>query len=179
MLLARSKALAGAVAMTSLGALALSTRPTSMDDEVLHPPKYPWSHTGPLSTFDHAAIRRGHQVYSQVCAVCHSLERIAYRNLVDVCFSEDELKFMMEDAPDVIDGPGDDGEMFERPPKLSDYLPSPYQNDEEARMANAGALPPDLSLIVKARHDGENYLFALLTGYRESPEGIELREGYV
>jgi ubiquinol-cytochrome c reductase cytochrome c1 subunit len=112
-----------------------------------------------------------------VCAACHSLERVAYRNLVGVAFSEEEVKNMMADAPDVEDGPNDQGEMFMRPAKLSDYLPSPYKNEEEARMANAGALPPDLSLMVKARHSGEDYLFALLTGYREPPEGVSLRQG--
>lgn len=116
-------------------------------------------------------------VYQQVCKACHSLERIAYRNLVGVMFTEDEVKNMMADAPDVEDGPDDNGEMFMRPAKLSDYLPSPYRNEEEGRMANAGAYPPDLSLIKKARHGGEDYLFALLTGYREPPEGVELRKG--
>lgn len=116
-------------------------------------------------------------MYQQVCATCHSLERIAYRNLVGVAFTEDEVKAMMADAPDVEDGPNDQGEMFMRPAKLSDYLPSPYKNEEEARMANAGALPPDLSLMVKARHAGEDYLFSLLTGYRDAPEGIQLRKG--
>jgi ubiquinol-cytochrome c reductase cytochrome c1 subunit len=116
-------------------------------------------------------------VYQQVCAACHSLERIAYRNLVDVAFSEDEVKAICADAPDVKDGPNSSGDMFDRPAKLSDYLPSPYKNEEEARMANSGALPPDLSLIIKARHGGEDYLFSLLTGYREAPEGVELRPG--
>lgn len=116
-------------------------------------------------------------VYQQVCAACHSLERIAYRNLVGVAFTEEEVKNIMADAPDVEDGPNDQGEMFMRPAKLSDYLPSPYKNEEEARMANAGALPPDLSLMVKARHAGDDYLFALLTGYREAPEGVQLRQG--
>jgi ubiquinol-cytochrome c reductase cytochrome c1 subunit len=96
---------------------------------------------------------------------------------VGVAFTEDEVKAMMADAPDVEDGPNDQGEMFKRPAKLADYLPSPYKNEEEARMANAGALPPDLSLMVKARHAGEDYLFSLLTGYREPPEGINLRKG--
>ena len=116
-------------------------------------------------------------MYKQVCSACHSLERIAYRNLVGVAFTEEEVKAMMADAPDVVDGPNSEGEMFERPAKLSDYLPSPYKNEEQARMANAGALPPDLSLIIKARHGGEDYLFSLLTGYREAPEGVSLRQG--
>lgn len=146
------------------------------DDEVLHPPAYKWDHKGPFSSFDHAAIRRGHQVYTQVCAACHSLELVAYRTLIDVAFTEDEVKNMTAEL-DVEDGPDENGEMFERPGKPSDKHPSPYRNEEEGRMANAGAYPPDLSLMVKARHGGEDYLFALLTGYRDAPAGIVLREG--
>jgi ubiquinol-cytochrome c reductase cytochrome c1 subunit len=171
-LLAGSTA-AGAVGIAALGSGSL----VFASSDVLEAPHYHWSHKGRLSSYDHAAIRRGFQVYQQVCAACHSLERVAYRNLVGVAFSEEELKVMMEDAPDVEDGPNDQGEMFKRPAKLADYLPSPYKNDEEARLANAGALPPDLSLMVKARHGGEDYLFALLTGYREAPEGVSLRQG--
>ena len=77
----------------------------------------------------------------------------------------------------MTDGPDDTGEMFERPGKLSDKLPSPYANEEGARYANNGAYPPDLSLITKARHDGQNYVFSLLLGYREAPAGISIREG--
>ena len=84
---------------------------------------------------------------------------------------------MCADAPDVIDGPDETGEMFERPAKPSDYFRNPYRNEEEARMSNAGALPPDLSLMAKARHGGEDYIFALLTGYIEPPAGVTLRQG--
>jgi len=128
-----------------------------------------------LEAYDAASIRRGHMVYTQVCASCHGLSRIAYRNLVDVCYSEAEAKAMAEDT-DVMDGPNDEGEMFERPGKLSDYLPSPYPNEEAARFANNGAYPPDLSLIVKARHGGADYIFALLTGYKDVPAGIAARD---
>ena len=115
-------------------------------------------------------------MYTQVCAACHSLELVAYRTLIDVAFTEEEVKNMTAEL-DVEDGPDENGEMFERPGKPSDKHPSPYRNEEEGRMANAGAYPPDLSLMVKARHGGEDYLFALLTGYRDAPEGIVLREG--
>ncbi|CAE7928710.1 CYC1, partial [Symbiodinium sp. KB8] len=89
-------------------------------------------------------------VYKEVCASCHSLNRIAYRNLVDVCFSEKEAKHLAAQI-EVTDGPDDTGEMFERPGKLSDYFPAPYANEEQARAINNGAYPPDLSLIIKAR----------------------------
>jgi hypothetical protein len=114
-------------------------------------------------------------VYTQVCASCHSLNRISYRNLVGVCYTEDEAKELASNIT-VVDGPNDSGEMFERPGKLSDRLPAPYKNEEQARSINNGALPPDLSLIVKSRGKGEDYLFALLTGYREVPAGVVVNE---
>ena len=99
------------------------------------------------------SIRRGYQVYREVCAACHSLDRIAWRNLVGVSHTVDEVKAMAEEV-EYQDGPNDEGEMFMRPGKLSDYMPPPYPNEEAARASNGGALPPDLSLIVKARHGG-------------------------
>lgn len=146
------------------------------DDEVLHPPEIKWPHSSYLASFDAAAIRRGYEVYKNVCSSCHSMNRIAFRNLVGVAYTEDEVKEMAEDI-EVEDGPNEEGAMFSRPGRLSDILPAPYPNEEAARYANNGALPPDLSLIVKSRHGGENYLWALLTGYRDPPQGINLREG--
>jgi ubiquinol-cytochrome c reductase cytochrome c1 subunit len=99
------------------------------------------------------------------------MNRISYRNLVGVCYSEAEAKALAEEIT-VVDGPNDSGEMFERPGKLSDRFPSPYKNEEQARSINNGALPPDLSLIGKARGRGEDYIFALLTGYKEPPAGV-------
>ncbi|KAF8998558.1 cytochrome C1 family-domain-containing protein [Cyathus striatus] len=147
-----------------------------LSDEGLHPVAYPWSHKGPLDTFDHASIRRGYQVYREVCAACHSLDRIAWRNLVGVSHTADEARAMAEEL-EYTDGPNDQGEMFQRPGKLSDYMPAPYPNEEAARASNAGAYPPDLSLIVKARHGGADYIFSLLTGYIDAPAGVEIREG--
>jgi ubiquinol-cytochrome c reductase cytochrome c1 subunit len=92
-------------------------------------------------------------VYKEVCAACHSLDRIAWRNLVGVSHTADEVKALAEEV-EYTDGPNDQGEMFQRPGKLSDYMPPPYANEEAARASNQGALPPDLSLIVKARHGG-------------------------
>jgi hypothetical protein len=112
----------------------------------------------------------------QVCAACHSMNFIHFRDLVGVCYSEPEAKAMAQEL-EVLDGPNDQGEMFERPGKLSDPFPSPYANEEAARYANGGAYPPDLSLITKARHDGHNYVFSLLLGYREPPAGVTMREG--
>lgn len=115
--------------------------------------------TPPTSKRFHS-IRRGYAVYREVCAACHSLDRIAWRNLVGVSHTVDEVKAMAEEV-EYTDGPNDQGEMFQRPGKLSDYMPPPYPNEEAARASNAGALPPDLSLIVKARHGAAVRLFFL------------------
>lgn len=137
---------------------------------------YGWSHHGALASFDYAGIRRGFQVYRQVCASCHSVDKIAFRTLVGVTHTEAQMKKIAE-SYEVVDGPNDDGEMFVRPGKLSDKIPGPYKNPEQARGANNGALPPDLSLMVKARHYGIDYIFALLTGYVEPPAGKAMLPG--
>jgi len=159
------------------GGVALAAASNTVHaNEALEPPKYPWNHRFPWQAFDHGSIRRGFQVYQQVCATCHSLDRIAYRNLVNSCYTEDEVKAMAAEVQ-VEDGPNDEGEMYKRPGKLADYMPRPYANEQEARFANNGAYPPDLSLMVKARHDKDDYVFALMTGYREAPAGVSLRPG--
>ncbi|RKP39255.1 cytochrome C1 family-domain-containing protein, partial [Dimargaris cristalligena] len=166
---------AGGTALT-MYYLEQHTSHANMADEGLHPPAYPWAHRGLFDTFDHASIRRGYQVYKEVCASCHSLDRIAFRNLVGVSHTADEAKTLCEEF-EFQDGPDEKGEMFTRPGKLSDYMPAPYPNEEASRAANAGAYPPDLSLIVKGRHGGADYIYALLTGYHEAPAGVEVREG--
>jgi len=137
-------------------------------EEGLHATHYPWEHAKHYKTFDHAALRRGFQVYREVCAACHSLSRIPYRSLVGNIMTVDEAKALAEEN-EYDTEPNDEGEIEKRPGKLSDYIPSPYKNDEAARAANNGALPPDLSLITKARHGGCDYIFSLLTGYPEEP----------
>ncbi|KAF8328446.1 cytochrome C1 family-domain-containing protein [Cantharellus anzutake] len=149
---------------------------SSPAEDGLHPPAYPWSHNGYLDSFDHASIRRGFQVYREVCSACHSLNRIAWRNLVGSSHTAEEVRVLAEEV-EYEDGPNDAGEMFTRPGKLSDYLPAPYPNEEAARAANGGGLPPDLSLITKARHGGADYVFSILTGYADPPAGVEIREG--
>jgi ubiquinol-cytochrome c reductase cytochrome c1 subunit len=158
---------------TLLYALDQSVKASDLE---LHPPKNIWSHTGLFSALDHSSIRRGYEVYKQVCAACHSMRFIAYRNLVGVSHTEAEAKAEAEEIL-VEDGPDDTGAMFQRPGKLSDYFPNPYANEEAARAANNGAYPPDLSYIVSARHGGEDYVFSLLTGYCDPPAGVLLREG--
>jgi len=142
----------------------------------LEPVEYPWNHRYPWQAFDHASIRRGFQVYKQVCSSCHSMDLVAYRNLVDNCYTEAEAKAIAMEA-EIEDGPDEEGYMFKRPGKLSDHFPRPYENENMARFANNGANPPDLSCIAKGRFFGENYIFALLTGYKEPPTGLSMRPG--
>ncbi|XXQ39687.1 C2H2-type domain-containing protein [Plasmodiophora brassicae] len=166
---------AGAACLTGVSA-ALATTTTALADDQLHPPHYPWDHSGPLDAFDMGSVRRGFQVYKQVCSACHSLNRVAFRNLVGNTHTEDEAKALAEDV-EIEDGPDENGDMFMRPGRLSDYFPAPYPNAEAAKAANNGAQPPDLSLMGKARHSGADYIFALLTGYKDPPAGVVLREG--
>lgn len=141
------------------------------------PPKHiSWPFDGISGHVDEQAAQRGFQVYKEVCASCHGLSRVAIRNLQAIGFSEAEVKSLAATYT-VKDGPNDEGEMFERPGKPSDRFPSPFANEQAARAANNGAYPPDLSLIVKARADGANYLYSLLTGYQEPPAGFELTPG--
>ncbi|OMH83143.1 Cytochrome c1, heme protein, mitochondrial [Zancudomyces culisetae] len=147
-----------------------------MIDDGLHPPTYPFQQLNTFGTFDHASIRRGYQVYREICAACHSLDLVHWRNLVNVAFTEDEVKAMAAEY-EYRAGPDDNGEYFNRPGILADPMPKPYPNEEAARAGNNGAYPPDLSLITKARHGGVNYIYSLITGYHEPPAGVELREG--
>ncbi|CAM9306618.1 unnamed protein product [Bubo scandiacus] len=159
------------------GGLALALRwPLAAGELEMHPPRFPWSHGGALAALDHSSLRRGFQVYKQVCSACHSMEYLAYRNLIGVTHTEEEAKALAEEV-DVLDGPDENGEMFTRPGKVSDYFPKPYPNAEAARAANNGALPPDLSYIVNARHGGEDYVFSLLTGYCDPPRRRDAARG--
>jgi len=136
----------------------------------------PFSFEGPLGTYDKASLQRGLMVYRQVCAGCHSLKRVAYRNLEDLGYSPEQIKTIAGDVT-VMDGPNDEGEMFERPGRPSDRFKSPFVNDKAAASANGGAIPPDLSLITKARHGGADYVYSILTGYAEAPHGVVIAEG--
>jgi ubiquinol-cytochrome c reductase cytochrome c1 subunit len=161
-----------------IGSLFLANNTAhAMSEENLPWPHYDWSHTGPLAAYDPAAIRRGFEVYRQVCSTCHSLEYIHYRNLVGVSHTKEQA-VALAGSIEVDDGPDEKGEMFKRPGVLNDHLPRPYANNNFARFANNGALPPDLSLIVVGRPAGVDYIFSLLTGYgRPPPAGIKVREG--
>ncbi|OFW80736.1 MAG: cytochrome C [Alphaproteobacteria bacterium RIFCSPLOWO2_01_FULL_40_26] len=142
----------------------------------LHPKQLKWEFDGVFGRFDRASAQRGYQIYKEVCSSCHSLKLVAYRNLEELGFSKEEVKQIASEAL-INDGPNDDGEMFERPGLPSDHFASPYANEQAARSVNSGAYPPDLSLIVKARHDGANYVYSLLTGFADAPEDFPLAEG--
>jgi ubiquinol-cytochrome c reductase cytochrome c1 subunit len=144
--------------------------------EAPEPIEVRWPHEGIFGTFDRAAAQRGLQVYREVCSACHGLTYVAFRNLVELGFSEDQVDALAAEYT-VTDGPDDTGEMFERPARPADPIPPPYPNDQAARAANAGALPPELSLITKARAEGSDYVYSLLVGYEEPPPDVEAPEG--
>ena len=144
-----------------------------------------YSFEGPFGTFDRAQLQRGYKVFKEVCANCHSLSLISFRNLAEAGgpeFEEAQVKALAATFT-VKDGPGEDGEMFDRAALPSDRIPSPFANEQAARTANGGALPPDMSLITKARAGwygtvrqlvsgigGPQYVYSVLTGFEE-PEG--------
>lgn len=141
------------------------------------PPEQDWGFKGHFGTFDRAAMQRGLKVYREVCAACHSLKRVAFRNLEAIGYSEGQVKSIAAEYTLMNAEPDEEGDMFDRPGRPSDYFPSPFANDNAARAANNSALPPDLSLITKARPNGADYLYALLTGYKEAPEDVKLLDG--
>jgi cytochrome c1 len=168
-----------AAAIMAVGLSAAVSTPANAAGDAKHPAEMNWQFDGLFGTYDRNALRRGFQVYKEVCASCHSLNQIAFRNLSQEGgpeFSEAEVKAIAKEYL-VEDGPDDYGDMFERDALPRDKFPSPYPNENAARAANGGAYPPDLSLITKARGGGADYIHALLSGYEEAPEGVEMRAG--
>jgi len=138
-----------------------------------------WTFKGLFGKFDRASLQRGYQVYTEVCAACHSMKYLSYRNLSEKGgpeFSVAQAKAIAASF-EVTDGPNTDGEMFDRPGKLSDKFVMPYENVKAAEAANGGAYPPDMSVLVKARGGGVDYIYSLLQGYEEAPSGMTLDEG--
>jgi len=139
-------------------------------------PREQWSFEGVFGTYDRASAQRGFQVYKEICSACHPVKYLHFRDLTDIGYSEDEVKAIAV-GYQVTDGPNDEGQMFQRPGRPSDPIPGPFPNDQAARAANNGALPPDQSLIVKARPGGPDYVYGILTGYKEPPSGFKMLEG--
>jgi ubiquinol-cytochrome c reductase cytochrome c1 subunit len=141
-----------------------------------HPKSVNWSFDGIFGHYDRAAAQRGLQVYKEVCAACHGLRLVAFRTLMDLGYSEAEVKAFAAQYEVQNQDPDENGEMFMRPATPADKFVGPFPNEEAARAANGGAYPPDLSLIVKARANGANYLYSLLTGYAEAPADLEKQD---
>jgi ubiquinol-cytochrome c reductase cytochrome c1 subunit len=159
----------------------VSEPPVETAEHAFHKhPRHPgFSSEGPLGQFDRQQLQRGFQVYKEVCAACHSLKQVAFRDLEAIGFTKPEVKAIADQW--VIEQPSinpETGEAATRKSIPADRFPSPFANEVAARAANNNALPPDLSLITKARHDGTNYVYSLLTGYREQ-EGYKNEEGEV
>ena len=162
---------------------------------MIEPAEQSWSFSGPFGTYDKAQLQRGLKIYKEVCSACHSMKLVAFRNLMDLGYSEAQVKAFAAEF-EVQDGPNGDGEMFTRKAGLADHFPSPYANTEAAAAANKGAAPPDFSLIAKARgtirgfprfvfdiftqyqEGGPDYIHGLLTGFgQKMPEGMQISEG--
>jgi len=165
--------------------------------------KEEWTFAGPFGYYDQDQLRRGFQVYKQVCSSCHGMDLVYYRNLGDESgpnLPEEQIEAIAADYT-VTDGPNDQGEMFERPATPNDPFANPYKNEKEAALVNNGVVPPDLSVIAKARNvspdvawymspvaiaedlvtmyaeGGPDYIYALLNGYKQPPEGESVQPG--
>ena len=163
----------------ALGLLGLPTGAWAVADAEAKLPRLSWSFSGPFGTFDTAQLQRGYRVYREVCSSCHSMALLSFRNLAErggPYFTEAQAKQIASEYK-VQDGPNDQGEMFERPGRLSDRFPRPFPNEMAARASNGGALPLDLSVMAKAREGGTDYLHAVLIGYRDAPAGEEVPAG--
>ena len=138
-----------------------------------------WSFKGYFGKFDRASLQRGYQVYTEVCAACHSMKYLSYRNLSEPGgpeFSEQQAKIIASQF-EVTDGPNSDGDMYTRTARLSDNFVEPYANEQAARALNGGAYPSDMSVLVKARKGGASYIYSVLLGYNEVPSDITLDDG--
>ncbi len=174
----RKLIVSGAIALAALvagtGAIVTGSGAIAAGTEV-HPAHKHWHFQGPFGTYDRAAAQRGYQVYAEVCSACHSLSLLAYRNLMELGLTENQVKGLIKDI--VVPDLNDDGQPIERPARLSDSFRKPFPNAAAAAAANNGKAPPDLSVIVKAREGGADYIYAVLTGYvpfeKLTPEQIK------
>ncbi|MFZ2102613.1 MAG: cytochrome c1 [Oricola sp.] len=189
---------AAAVALTlaAPGAFAAEEEATQTAHyPLLKPIEQDWSFAGPFGKYDKAQLQRGLKVYKEVCSACHTMNLVPFRALEEIGYSEEQVKAFAAEY-EVQDGPNADGEMFTRPGLPADHFTGPYANDEQAKAANGGALPPDFSLIAKARgvergfplflvdiftqyaEGGPDYIYSLLTGYgQEPPAHVDVPEG--
>jgi cytochrome c1 len=185
------------LAATLAASLAASALQPALAQEAENPPRQTWSFHGPFGLYDPGQLQRGFKIYREVCSSCHSLKLLAFRNLADPGgpqFSEAQAAAIASSFQ-VTAGPNDQGEMFQRPGKLADYFPPPFANDQAARNANGGGLPPDMSVLAKARgfesgfpwfifniftqyqEQGPDYIHGILIGYEDPPAGVTLPPG--
>jgi cytochrome c1 len=185
------------LAATLAASLAAPALQPASAQEAENPPKQTWSFHGPFGLYDPGQLQRGFKIYREVCSSCHSLKLLAFRNLADPGgpqFSEAQAAAIASSFQ-VTAGPNDQGEMFQRPGKLADYFPPPFANDQAARNANGGGLPPDMSVLAKARgfesgfpwfifniftqyqEQGPDYIHGILIGYEDPPAGVTLPPG--
>jgi ubiquinol-cytochrome c reductase cytochrome c1 subunit len=169
------KAAAVAAALAA-GLVAAPQAARAQGHEIIHIPNTDFSFDGIFGTYDRASAQRGFQVYKEVCSACHSMRQLSYRHLTSIGLTPAQVAALASQFQ-VQDGPNDNGEMFERPARASDRFRRPFANDAAARAANNGALPPDLSVMAKAREGGADYLHALLVGYEEPPPGVTVANG--
>lgn len=184
--------------LTTAVAIAAETKPAAESETPHYPLKEPreehWTFSGPFGYYDKAQLQRGLKVYTEVCSACHSMKLVAFRTLEDLGYSEAQVKTFAANY-EVQDGPNSQGEMFTRKALPSDHFPSPFPNDEAAAASNNGAVPPDMSLLAKAREvergfpqfifdiftqyqeGGPDYIHSLLTGYEEPPAGFQVPQG--
>jgi len=190
-------------AAAAFAATALPAAASSGGGEAVH--LQHWTFGGVRGSFDRAQLQRGFQVYKEVCASCHGMRQLSFRNLSQRGgpeFPEEAVKALAATYK-VNDTPNDQGKVLKRPARLSDRIPNPFDNDQQARSANNGALPPDLSLIARARgfevekpaymvpwhmlkdvflsggyqEAGADYLYALMTGYKDAPKDMKMADG--
>jgi ubiquinol-cytochrome c reductase cytochrome b/c1 subunit len=185
------------LAIALAAVLAATGIRTASAQEAEAPTRQHWSFAGPFGTYDQAQLQRGFKIYREVCSNCHSLKLIAFRNLADPGgpgFTELQAATVAE-SYQITDGPNDQGQMFQRPGRIADYFPSPFPNEQAARAALGGALPPDMSDLAKGRgyewgfpwfildaftmyqEDGPDYIHALLNGYSDPPSGFTMPPG--
>jgi cytochrome c1 len=184
-------------ALAVAGVLLALAMPAARAEEAPMPPRVKWSFAGPFGIYDPAQLQRGFKIYREVCQACHSMSMLSFRNLGEAGgpgFSQAQVRAIAQEYK-ITDGPNDQGEMFERPGRPADRFPSPFPNDQAGRAANNGVLPPDFSVIAKARgyergfpwfvfdiftqyqEEGPDYIVALLQGYESPPPGFPMPEG--
>ena len=184
-------------ALAVAGALAVLAVPAARAEETPTPPRVRWSFSGPFGVYDQAQLQRGFKVHREVCQACHSVSLLSFRNLGEAggpAFSEGQVKAIAAEYK-IMDGPNEQGEMFERAGRPADHFPSPYANEQAARAANNGVVPPDFSVIAKARgyergfpwfifdiftqyqEAGPDYIVALLQGYESPPQDFSMPQG--